>query len=172
MVAGLAILAALAIGALLTGAGRQGARQYPEGSDGLTELLRSAAPAAQVPEAWAENRDLHYIVGAESGGWIGRPNYTYGQRNDEAFPRDVWKVSHADMWPQVHAELKAGVKGARSTATGIGQLILDNVKAYYPDGVAGIGDPYNEAVGFLAYVRDRYGSPRAAAEMRRTRGNY
>ena len=145
---------------------------YPAGSDRLTQLLREAAPAAQVPIAWADDPDIHYIIGAESAGWVGRPNYTYGERNDEAFPADIHHPTNARRWPEVHRELQAEVKGARSTATGLGQLIFDNVQTHYPEQLDGIGDPWNEAVGFLSYVRTRYGTPSEAARFRRDRGNY
>ena len=148
------------------------AEQFPPNSPELSRLLLSAVPAARVPQGWATSPDLHYIIGAESGGWVGIPNYTYGQRNDEAFPPDISDPDNAHLWPKVHAELRAGVKGARSTATGLGQLIYDNVVAYYPEGLEGIGDPWNEAVGYLAYVRARYGTPSEAARVRRDRGNY
>mgnify|MGYP003467014399 CR=1 FL=1 len=62
----------------------------------------------------------------------------------------------------VHAELKSGRISARSSATGLGQLLLSNVDKYYPNGRAGIGDPVQEAAGMLAYIKDRYGSPDVA----------
>ena len=167
LIAGAAVLL-VARAAAARGAGVQ----FKPNSARLVALLRSATAAARVPEAWAESGDIHYIIGAESGGWIGIPNYTYGRRDDQRFPRDISSPEMRDRWPEVHAELRAGVKGARSTASGLGQLILDNVTAYYPEGAEGIGDPWNEAVGLLAYVRARYGSPERAAAVRREKGHY
>jgi len=164
----------LAIGAKRAWGARAGARQmqYKPGSPALARLLRSAAAAARVPESWATNDDIHYIIRVESGGWVGIPNYTYGRRQDQRFPGDISSPTRLELWPQVHAELRAGVKGAISTATGLGQLILANVTAYYPEGAEGIGDAWNEAVGYLAYVRSRYGSPAEAARVRRSEGHY
>jgi SLT domain-containing protein len=59
----------------------------------------------------------------------------------------------------VHEELKSRNITATSSATGLGQLLLRNVEAYYPSGVQGIGNPEEEAVGMLLYIEDRYGTP-------------
>ena len=82
---------------------------------------------------------------------MGRPNYTYGARS-----RDP------SQWGSVHDELRAGRKTERSSATGLGQLLLSNVERYYPSGRQGIGNPMEEAVGMMRYIQDRYGSPDAA----------
>jgi hypothetical protein len=87
----------------------------------------------------------------ESDGWVGRPNYTYGER-----------AANKLLWPTVWSELRQGVKSTKSSATGLGQLILENVQKFYPSGQRGIGVPVEEAVGMLRYIRDRYGSPEAA----------
>lgn len=150
-------------GALLLGAGvarSRGGRFKPH-SKALADLLAAAAVVAGLPAWWATSPEMHELVQLESGGRVGVPNYTYGaRRTDEA------------RWPEVWAELRAGVKSAKSSATGLGQLILDNVKKYYPDGVAGIADPFNEAVGMLRYVEVRYGSPDKALAFHRSRGWY
>jgi hypothetical protein len=112
------------------------------------ELFRQAAQAAGLPEAWASAPGLHHILRRESGGIVGRPNYTYGAR-----------AKDPAQWPSVHSELRAGVKSAKSSATGLGQLILANVDAFYPGGRAGIGDALSEAVGMLRYIHSRYGTP-------------
>jgi SLT domain-containing protein len=54
---------------------------------------------------------------------------------------------------------------ARSSASGLGQLLLANVDEHYPDGRAGIGDPLNEAAGMLSYIKKRYGNPDEAWRM-------
>lgn len=144
---------------------------YPPNSQELTALLADAAPIAGVPASWAGHPELHYIIQHESQGWIGRPNYTYGRENaGRRFGSNISSPSQRARWPQVWAELRAGTKGAKSTATGLGQMILDNARRYYPAGVNGIGVPLDEAVGFLAYVRDRYGSPEEAGRFKRDRG--
>jgi hypothetical protein len=124
---------------------------YPPGSQQQIQLFRQAARLAGVPDAWAQSRDLRYILSRESGGVVGIPNYTYG-----------WKAKEASCWPMIHQELRNGVVSARSSATGLGQLLLSNVRTYYPSGPSGIGDPLEEAVGMLRYIEKRYGTPAAA----------
>lgn len=109
-------------------------------------VFREAAKLAGVPEEWANSPALKSLMNHESGGVVGRLNYTYGKRDPAS----------------VHAELKAGKISAKSSATGLGQLLLSNVDKYYPKGRAGIGDPVQEAAGMLAYIKDRYGSPEVA----------
>jgi SLT domain-containing protein len=62
--------------------------------------------------------------------------------------------------------------GVKSTASGLGQLLLSNVDKYYPDGRNGIGDALNEAVGMLRYIHDRYGSPEVAGSVYGRIGKY
>lgn len=127
-------------------------QQYPPGSPSQFALFLRAARAAGVPEEWAVDRNLVKLLRAESDGWVGRPNYQYG---DDAKDKS--------RWPLVHAELRAGQRRRGvSSATGLGQLILGNVDTYYPNGRAGIGDPLNEAVGMLRYIAKRYGTPAEA----------
>jgi hypothetical protein len=121
---------------------------FPPGADKTKALFREAAKLAGVPESWADSPGLHNILAKESGGKVGRPNYTYGAR-----------AKDPAQWESVHAELKSGTKSTISSATGLGQLILPNVDRYYPAGRKGIGDPLQEAAGMLAYIKDRYGSP-------------
>lgn len=114
-------------------------------------LFREAAIAAGLPAAWADSTGLHRLLAAESQGRVGVPNYTYGRmRSDESRHREV------------HAELQLGVRSTRSTATGLGQLLLANVDAHYPSGRKGIGEPLEEAIGMLRYIKERYGTPDAA----------
>jgi hypothetical protein len=129
--------------------------RYAPRSDAAIALFRQAAPLAGVPESWASSRALHSILQAESDGIVGRPNYTYGQLARE----DV------SYWPGIHRDLRRGVIRARSSATGLGQLLLDNVERFYPSGRNGIGNALEEAVGMLAYIKDRYGSPERAWEL-------
>lgn len=124
------------------------APHYPPNSPEAVALFTAAARAAGLPEAWASSPGLHHILRRESGGIVGRPNYTYGPRSKDAA-----------RWPEVHAELRAGKRTAKSSATGLGQLILPNVDLYYPGGRAGIGDAHAEAVGMLRYIAARYGDP-------------
>lgn len=117
----------------------------PFASDTI-KLFEEAATIAGVPRSWASSTGLHRILARESHGEVGKPNYTYGSRSAR----------------EVHAELRAGIMSARSSATGLGQLLLSNVELYYPSGRAGIGDPLEEAVGMLRYIEARYGTPSQA----------
>jgi len=127
------------------------AGRYEPFSGEARALFREAAKRAGVPEAWADSPGLHNILKRESNGVVGIPNYTYGGRK-----------KNPAQWGQIHAELKSGKISAKSSATGLGQLLLRNVDRYYPSGRAGIGDPVEEAAGMLAYIKDRYGSPERA----------
>lgn len=124
---------------------------YTPGSPEQIALFQEAARAAGLPESWASSRGLINLLNAESGGKVGVPNYTYGER-----ARDP------SQWASVHDELRAGNITARSSATGLGQLLLSNVERYYPSGRQGIGNPHEEAVGMLRYISDRYGNPDTA----------
>lgn len=125
-----------------------GAPQYRPGSPEARALFRQAAATAGLPVEWADSAGLHNILARESQGFVGRPNYTYGDR-----------ARAVARWPEVWAELRAGTITAKSSATGLGQLILRNVDAYYLNGRQGIGNALAEAVGMLRYIKARYGTP-------------
>lgn len=125
--------------------------RYAPGSTEQVGLFTAAAIPAGVSPAWASSSALISVLRHESDGWVGRPNYTYGDR-----ARD-----HA-LWPSIWAELRAGNRTTSSSATGLGQLILENVDRFYPGGRSGIGSASAEAIGMLRYIKDRYGSPEAA----------
>lgn len=127
------------------------AKQYPPGSQEQRALFREAAKLAGVPESWADSPGLINILKRESNGQVGRPNYTYGAR-----------AKDPSQWDSIHEELKSGKITAKSSATGLGQLLLSNVDKYYPNGRAGIGDPLQEAAGMMRYIKDRYGDPENA----------
>lgn len=143
-----------------TGPGRDvpSLQVYPPNSPEAVALFREAARVAGVPESWASSPGLHNILRRESNGKVGVPNYTYGAR-----ARDP------SRWGEVHNELRNGRITARSSATGLGQLLLNNVERYYPDGRRGIGNPVSEAAGMLSYIKDRYGSPERAWQLYGTR---
>ncbi len=145
----------------------EGGRVIP-GSAAFRALFEQAAAQAGVPTVWARYRSLERLVSVESrGGWVGIPNFTYGERSMQRH-----------RWPEVWAELRSGeltsntveiggTRFERSSATGLGQLILPNVDIYYPGGSvaerrAGIGFALPEAVGMLNYIQDRYGNPNVA----------
>lgn len=131
---------------------------YTPGSPEARALFTEAARMAGLPPEWGNSEALHNILRRESGGQVGRPNYTYGSR-----ARDP------SQWGSIHDELKNGQITARSSATGLGQLLLSNVDKYYPNGRAGIGDPLQEAAGMMRYIKDRYGSPENAWRLYGTR---
>ena len=121
---------------------------YRPRSDAAIDLFERAAVLAGVPRAWARSEGLHNILERESrGGVVGIPNYTYGVGLS------------VDAWRSIHADLRDGRIRARSSATGLGQLLLRNVDVYYPNGRDGLGVPLQEAAGMLAYIKDRYGNP-------------
>ena len=135
----------------------QGAARYGPFTLAAQALFAQAAQLLSVPITWAdpahaEGSALHTILRKESDGFVGRPNYTYGQRAQSV--RD---------WAEIWDELRDGRITATSSATGLGQLLLRNVESFYPSGRAGIGNPLEEAQGMLAYIQDRYGSPSVAA---------
>ncbi len=125
--------------------------RYPAYAPETRALFREAAAIAGVPASWADADGLHRLIASESDGFVGRPNYTYGRMSTKPA-----------QWTVVHAELILGLKMARSSATGLGQLLLDNVESYYPSGRLGIGRPLEEAVGMLRYIKARYATPAAA----------
>ncbi len=131
---------------------------YTPGSPEQIALFREAAQQAGLPESWASSPGLINILRRESGGKVGIPNYTYGARAQDP-----------SQWGGIHDELKAGRKTAKSSATGLGQLLLANVDRYYPSGRAGIGNPVEEAAGMMKYIQDRYGNPDNAWALYGTR---
>jgi hypothetical protein len=131
----------------------KGAKVYKPGSPEQVELFERAARKYGLDPSWARSPALQNILARESGGVVGRPNYTYGARaNDRS------------QWDSIHQELKAGHISAKSSATGLGQLLVANVDRYYPHGRAGIGDPEEEAAGMMRYIQSRYGTPENAWE--------
>jgi LysM repeat protein len=132
--------------------------EYKPFSAEAKALFADAARSAGLPASWANSNGLHRILQKESKGKVGVPNYTYGRR-----------ASRPASWGGIHDELKRGRISANSSATGLGQLLIANVDRYYPSGRAGIGDPKEEAVGMLRYIKDRYGNPNNAWRLFGTR---
>ena len=157
----------IAIGAgalLLAGEGwamAAAGERYPPNSDELRALLRAAAAQAGLPGAWADDPATHELIRRESGGWVGRPNYT------------IPGASNRSKWPEIWAKLRTGqpLPGA-SDAAGLGQLLPSNMDAYAPSKRAGYGVALEEAIAFLRYVSDRYGSPAVALSMHGKLGEY
>jgi hypothetical protein len=129
--------------------------QYEPGSQAYYQLFEAAAEYLGVPEEWAHSDSLQHLVKSESEGWIGIPNYKYGSRKADK-----------SQWDDIHDELEDGIinteQTPRSSATGIGQLLSSNAESHYPSGLAGIGVAFEEAVGMLSYIRQRYETPEIA----------
>lgn len=173
---------------LLLGKARKGSytsATYKPYSPEARDLLVDAARGAGLPESWGDANETHYIMSKESAGRVGIPNYTWTQRKDAARWPEVWNIlkqlndyvykgnpSEKEREARWATFKKTVYPVPKSTATGLGQLLLSNVRAFYPDGATGIGDPYNEAVGFLRYIDSRYGSPQVAYSMYGKTGSY
>lgn len=131
-------------------------------------LFASAAQHVGLPVEWGSDAGLHSILDKESQGYVGRPNYQFG---------NVSLPQHADKWPAIWAGLRDGTwvmmldkhrvkKAGPSSASGLGQLTLQNISTgkFYPSGVNGIGVALEEAIGMLRYIKQRYKTPAAAWE--------
>ena len=140
-----------------------GIRQFKPGSSEALELFGKAARYLGLPEEFGTSDDLQYILDRESKGIVGKPNYTFGESH---------KNKNANEWAGIWDRLRKGEIWTRSTATGLGQLLSRNAKRYYPDGLQGIGDAFNEAVGMLSYIRKRYGSPEVARSVYGKKATY
>jgi len=132
--------------------------RYQPNSPEAIALFEEAADLADVPKSWARSKGLHNILKNESGGYVGIPNYTIRTADGRR------AKNNPQTWPKIHEELKSGKlkpgsHRARSSATGLGQLLLVNVERYYPSGSDGIGVPVEEAAGMLSYIKSRYGNP-------------
>ena len=149
----------------------ENAERYAPYTAALTALLSAAvahplAVAAGADPTWAvpdnlEGQALHELIARESGGYIGRPNYTFKER--------ARKYSE---WAVIHAELRANQLTTVSSATGLGQLIVANVDTFYPNGRAGIGQASDEAVGMVRYIANRYTQPFEALAYHKANGSY
>jgi hypothetical protein len=131
--------------------------RYEPGSDEQIELFAAAAASLGAPRSWASSYSLRKLLLEESGGWVGIPNYEFGP--------GITKSENRDQWPAIWEHLRAGGSPPKGRgATGLGQLVLTTVDRHYPDGRLGIGDPWNEAVGMLSYIKARYKTPDRAWE--------
>jgi hypothetical protein len=156
---------------------------YEPNTQKAVDLLTRALRHSNLPEEWATLESTHYILTKESGGKVGIPNYRYvflPGREPERIPKIKDKP---ETWPEIWEFARAGLTGMAglpagaprsegSTATGLGQLNRGNVKIFYPDGVNGIGDAFNEAVGFVRYIHSRYGDPDTARSAYGRIGSY
>jgi len=128
-------------------------KKFPVGSKELTRLIKNASLEAGTPSDWITSKDLQKLIFAESKGVVGAVNYKLKAKEpDQKKALDaVRKNKGAKM-----------VLGSTSSATGIGQMLQTNVDKYYPSGRDGIGDPMEEMIGMLKYIKARYGTPEKA----------
>jgi hypothetical protein len=153
--------AALGLGVLGMANDVQQLAQYKPNSPELTALLAAAAAQAGLPISWASDPATHELIRRESGGWVGRPNYT------------IPNASNKSAWPSIWMQLRSGAKIAgASDAAGLGQLLPSNMDAFAPSGRRGYGIALEEAIAFLRYVYQRYGSPTVAVSMHGKLGKY
>ena len=156
---------ALAIFADLSGAMDYSARRYSPGSEATRDLAADACTVLGLSRRLGESDGLHNIIRRESGGYVGRPNYTIHldgvQMSDTAT---------ADDWPKVWKRLRSGDVGelwpegvSHSTACGLGQLLSSNMARLGPTGVDGYGDALAEMCALISYVLARYRAPGASA---------
>lgn len=152
---------------------------YAPGSAELSTLLSAASGVVGLPNEWSRSTAMHELVRKESGGWVGIPNYTWGELSDPSnasrWPAEVWrplKDLGPEQVPQWVKDRAAELGRKWSSATGLGQLLTSNVVLYYPSGMDGIGNPLEEAAGMLMYVAARYGDPETAYAMHGRSGSY
>jgi hypothetical protein len=141
--------------------------RYPPHSPEAKLLFRKAAAIAGLPESWANEPGTHNIMAKESGGWVGRPNYKFnllfGKNFNDPGRRGEWGKAHQIIrLDESSSQGKKRHPGFNSRASGLGQMQPGSIKKMYPDGFKGVGDPLNEAVGYLRYIASRYGSPHVA----------
>ncbi len=135
-------------------------KKFEPGSKDTVMLFKLGAKAAGISEAWATNQNLHAILGKESNGKVGVLNYTIKGMSLDTFIR------------KANSSTGSNPIGAKSTASGLGQLLLSNVDKHYPSGRRGIGDPIEEAAGFMNYIKERYGDPDVAWSVYGRTGSY
>jgi hypothetical protein len=145
-------------------------KHYPPGSSKQIALFEAAAAAVGLPKAWAKDKDLQYILGKESDGWVGLPNGKWvGWYKNNGYPQMTFATmkGNPDLWPLVWKVIQDGNAVPSKThisshATGLAQMQTSGIYSYYPDSFMGIGDPFNEAVGFLLYMKRMRGGPASA----------
>nr|CAB4128609.1 hypothetical protein UFOVP114_47 [uncultured Caudovirales phage] len=137
---------------------------YKPGSKAMVALFQQAAAQAGLPASWAALPSLANLVSHESGGYVGRPNYVYG---------NIWLEKNWQKWPALWQQWQMGKFPAISSrANGLGMLQPGNIKKFYPGGYAGIGNPLAEAVGMLRYIKSVYGTPDKAWAVWQTKKWY
>lgn len=161
-------------------AGMYNAERYIPHSPEAVALFADAARAAHLPVGWASMLELHMILGKESNGWVGIPNYQFGEGSNNA-ERARWVLSNRSSWPfiwdaikrndeswrtQLKDPFRSGDHGRQSSATGLGQMTISNLRLKNRDGTWKYGEGPNtpgnallEAMAMLQYLAydPRYG---------------
>lgn len=114
-------------------------------------LFRVALQASGLPESWYNSPALHNILERESNWKVWVLNYTINWMDTNYFKNRALSYPHND-----------NPIGSKSTASWLWQLLLSNVDKYYPDWRNWIWNPVSEAVWFIRYIVDRYGTPEIA----------
>jgi|TARA_Y100000310_G_scaffold324189_1_gene385754 hypothetical protein len=135
--------------------------EYEPDSVDANELFLAVFEFLDLRASADDMLGLHRVMDRESDGWVGRPNYTYQEVHGDR----IHKPSRRDDWPIIWGELRSGNRTARSSAIGLGQLLLGNCNRYMPSRAFGISCPFNEAVGFVRYVLGRYWNPEVEARQ-------
>jgi len=136
-------------------------KQYTPGSPEQVALFTAAGIKAgldpRTARAWAQSPAMHKLLDHESDGIVGNLNYT------------IRSPSNRKMRPSereaavILANMRRGIMPhAVSSASGLGQLLMKNVQKYYPSGLAGIGNPMEEATGMVKYIKAAWGTPENA----------
>lgn len=128
-------------------------RNFRPWSKDASVLFLVACQAANLPLEWCNKESLHRLLAHESNWVVWRLNYTIKHETPSSFKeKAVSSSSKNPIW-------------VTSTASWLGQLLLENVDKYYPDWRDWIWDPLNEAVWMLRYIKDRYWSPDVAWQI-------
>lgn len=127
------------------------------GSDECIAVFTDACNYAGIDESWARNPDLYKLLEKESWGYVGRLNYTLQGIDTDGFKKMALSRERIP---------------AKSSASGLWQLLLENVDKYYPSGRNGIGNSIEEAIWMVKYIEDRYGDPTTALSMHWKTGTY
>ena len=168
---------ALLITSRVTRASATGRPQhFAPGAPETVQLFEQAAQVAGLPRDWANRDSLHRLMDRESSGWVGRPNYRFSYvrgldgihhpSQADRWPSEIWDRLKAGQWSYFTSNQVRRTDRRLSTAVGLGQLLSDKWDLM-PGGAQGIGNPVAEAVGFMRYIRNRYGDPDRAYRFHR-----
>lgn len=156
--------------------------RFKPGSVEQFELFTSAITkfgGGKIPNEWASDPNLSNLLsrepsaGRDGGGfaYVGIPNLaSFGALSADP---DSWDLARQKVINgDISGLIPVDDAGRVSTAIGLGQMIVSNVKTFYPSGTAGIGNPEEESIGMLRYIKSRYGDPATAWAYWKAHGSY